>query len=62
MLIDKDIQWILVIKLTENSNKFTWLKPTWEAMYNNFVMFANINAKMQYAQMDDEYGALSMFG
>ena len=62
MLIDKDMQGVLVIKLTEHSNKFTWLKPTWEATYNDFVTFADFNAKMQRAQTDAEYGALSMFG
>ena len=63
MLIDKNMRGVLVIKLTEHSDKFTWSKPTRVATYNDFVTFADFDAEMQRAQTDAGYGALlSMFG
>jgi hypothetical protein len=62
MLLDKDVQGVLVIKLTENSDKWTWSKPTRAATYNDFVTFDDFDAEMQRAQTADEYGALSMIG
>jgi hypothetical protein len=62
ILLDKDVRGVLVIKLTENSENWTWSKPTRVANYNDFITFDDFDARMQRAQTADEYGALSMVG